>query len=220
MMESESSSYPDLRFLSDFTEIGKFRNRLPHWQQDRVTCFITFRLGDSIPARLLAGWRHDRDEWLRSNPKPWTGESEIEYHKLFSSRIDRWMDEGYGSCLLANPSNACMVSDTLGRCDRTRYHLHSWVIMPNHVHVLMSPTEGESPSRIIAGWKRFSATRIHKAAETSGALWQKDYFDRLIRDWDHFMKVARYIRRNPTKAGLAEGNFVLFEAPWVARLLS
>jgi REP element-mobilizing transposase RayT len=92
--------------------------------------------------------------------------------------------------------------------------------MPNHVHVLMSPGEGESLSRIIAGWKRFSATRIHKANGTSGRLWQKDYFDRLIRDWDHFMNVACYIRRNPEKAKLADGSFVLFEAPWIKRLLS
>ncbi len=48
-MEQDSSSYPELKFLSEFAEIGKLRNRLPHWSQDRATCFITFRLGDSIP---------------------------------------------------------------------------------------------------------------------------------------------------------------------------
>ncbi len=220
IMESDSSSYPELKFLSEFAEIGKLRNRLPHWSQDRATCFITFRLADSIPARLLAGWRNEREEWLLTHAKPWSLEAEMEYHKRFSMRIDQWMDEGHGSCLLASPVNAEKVAATLDRCDGSRYLIHSRVIMPNHVHVLMSPAAGESLSRIVAGWKRFSATRIHKANGSSGSLWQKDYFDRLIRDWDHFMNVARYIRRNPVKAKLADGGFALFEAPWVKRLLA
>jgi REP element-mobilizing transposase RayT len=92
--------------------------------------------------------------------------------------------------------------------------------MPNHVHVLVSPFPEKPLPGSVAGWKRFSATRIHKASGSVGSLWQKDYFDRLIRDWDHFLNVARYIRRNPIKAKLAEGNFQLYEAPWVKRLLS
>ncbi len=92
--------------------------------------------------------------------------------------------------------------------------------MPNHVHVLVSPGENVSLNRIVAGWKRYSATRINARRGASGALWQKDYFDRLIRDWDHFMNVSRYVRRNPLKAKLPEGSFMVFEAPWVTRLLS
>jgi hypothetical protein len=44
--------------------------------------------------------------------------------------------------------------------------------------------------------------------------------DRLIRDWDHFINVARYIRRNPVKAKLPDGRFLNYEAQWVQRLLS
>jgi len=219
-MNSDSSSYPELRFLSEFEKIGKLQNHLPHWNQDRATCFITFRLGDSIPTKLLADWRNEREEWLQNHAKPWSTESEMEYHKRFSTRIDQWMDQGYGSCLLANPANADQVAVTLHHCDGVRYLIHSRVIMPNHVHVLMSPTSGESLSQIVAGWKRFSATKINKAGETSGSLWQKDYFDRLIRDWDHFINIVRYIRRNPQKAQLKSAHFSLYEAPWIKRLLS
>jgi REP element-mobilizing transposase RayT len=118
------------------------------------------------------------------------------------------------------PENAEIAADTLSRRNQTDYLLHSHVIMPNHVHVLVSPLEGKPLSSAIAGWKRFSATRIHNASGDTGCLWQKDYFDRLIRDWEHFLNVARYIRRNPVKAGLAAGSFLLVEAPWVQRLLS
>ncbi len=219
-MNSDYSTYPELKFLSDFGKIEKLQNRLPHWSQDRATCFITFRLGDSIPTKLLADWRIERDEWLLNHAKPWSTESEMEYHKRFLTRLDQWMDQGYGSCLLANPANADKIAATLNHSDGFRYLIHSRVIMPNHVHVLMSPATGESLSQIVAGWKRFSATTINKAGETSGSLWQKDYFDRLIRDWDHFINIARYIRRNPEKARLTDDGYSLFEAPWVKRLLS
>jgi REP element-mobilizing transposase RayT len=219
-VSSDPTAFPELRFLGEFSEIQEFRNRLPHWHLKNAACFITFRLADSIPSSLLTEWRSERERWLKEHPKPWCPASESEYHKQFSTRIDRMLDAGHGSCLLAVPENAEITADTLTRRNQTDYLLHSHVIMPNHVHVLISPLAGKPLSSAIAGWKRFSATRIHKASGNAGSLWQKDYFDRLIRDWDHFLNVARYIRRNPVKAGLAEECFLLDEAPWVQRLLS
>ncbi len=217
---NSDSSHPQLHFLSEWTEIRKSRNHLPHWNAERIACFITFRLADSLPADLLSEWRAERDAWLAHHPKPWSPETEATYHKRFSARIDQALDAGHGSCLLRIRENAAFVSDTLSCRDQAEYLLHSWVVMPNHVHVLVSPFPEKPLSGLVAGWKRFSATRIHKASGAAGSLWQKDYFDRLIRDWDHFMNVARYIRRNPIKAKLAEGNFLLHEATWVKRLLS
>ena len=220
LMNSDPSAYPELRFLGEFSEIQEFRNRLPHWHLEKAACFISFRLADSLPAALLSEWRREREQWLSLNPKPWSPVTETWYHQQFSTRIDQILDAGHGSCLLAVRENAQITADTLSRRNHTDYLLHSYVIMPNHVHILVSPLEGKSLSSAIAGWKRFSATRIHKASGDTGSLWQKDYFDRLIRDWDHFLNVARYIRRNPLKAKLAEGCFLLDEAPWVQRLLS
>ena len=220
LVNSDSSAYPELRFLGEFSEIQEFRNRLPHWHVKNAACFVTFRLADSLPATLLTEWRRERELWLNRNPKPWSPATETAYHNQFSMRIDRLLDAGHGSCILALPENAEIAADTLSRRNQTDYLLHSHVIMPNHVHVLVSPVEGKSLSSAIAGWKRFSATRIHKASGDTGSLWQKDYFARLIRDWDHFLNVARYIRRNPVKAGLAKGSFLLHEAPWIQRLLS
>lgn len=219
-MEPDTTSYPELKFLNGFAEIGKHHNRLPHWLQTDTACFVTFRLRDSIPSNLLVQWRKDRDAWLLENPKPWSSQTEMYYHLEFSSRIDRWMDEGYGSCAFADSANSEMVSETLRMKDGSYYQLHSSVIMPNHVHVLFSPINGWTVSKVVAGWKRFSATKIHRAAGNSGSLWQKDYFDRLIRDWDHFMSAARYIRKNPKKAELGDEYYVLYETDWVKQLLS
>jgi REP element-mobilizing transposase RayT len=127
---------------------------------------------------------------------------------------------GHGSCLFREPANATIVAQAFHHFDHSRYLLHAWVIMPNHVHLLLSLAENSSLENIVASWKRFTAHEICKQTHATGSLWQKDYFDRLIRDWDHFMNVSRYIRRNPDKAKLPVGSFILYEAPWVQRLLS
>lgn len=87
--------------------------------------------------------------------------------------------------------------------------------MPNHVHLLLSLKENIPLESIVTSWKRFTSRSIGE-----GPLWQRDYFDRLIRDWDHFLNVARYIRNNPKKAKLPEGAYLLHLAPWVTELLS
>jgi REP element-mobilizing transposase RayT len=211
-MEPDSSAYPTLRFLNEFAEIRKTQNHLPHWQQDEATYFLTFRLADSIPVSLLDEWRKKRNVWLMDHPKPWTTETEAEYHKRFSTTIDQFLDQGLGSCLLGDSGIAAI--------DHSRYLLHTWVIMPNLVHLMLSLEKTVDLGETVASWKRFTANKINRQAHASGTIWQQDYFDRLIRDWDHFINVARYIRRNPVKAKLPVGAFAVYEAPWVVRLLS
>ena len=219
-MAPDSSAYPGLKFLNEFAEIQKTGGNLPHWQQDRATYFLTFRLADSLPSTLLDEWRGERSRWKTAHPMPWSTETEAEYHKLFSSKIDRHLDQGLGACLLGDPANAAAVSLAFHHFDQTRYLLHAWVIMPNHVHLLLSVGESMDLGEIVASWKRFTAMQINRASGGHGPVWQRDYFDRMIRDWDHFMNVARYLRRNRVMAQLRAGSYVSYEAPWVERLLS
>ena len=109
-MDSIPSPYPVLKFLNEFAELHKTHNHLPHWQQDQATYFLTFRLGDSIPAELLKQWKHERDHWMLNHPKPWSPETEAEHHKNFSSRIDQHLDQGHGSCLFRDAENAGIVA--------------------------------------------------------------------------------------------------------------
>ena len=88
----------------------------------------------------------------------------------------------------------------------------SAVIMPNHVHALFVQNPEWPLEKLTQSWKRFSASQINKILGRSGSLWQRDYFDRLVRDEEHFANCVRYIRRNPEKAGLSEGEFVLWES--------
>ena len=69
-------------------------------------------------------------------------------------------------------------------------------------------------------WKGVSSRRLNDYLRRTGANWQKDYFDRLIRDTKHFWNCARYIRRNPAKARLKRGEFVLYESDYVKSTLN
>ena len=166
--------------------------------------FVTFRLGDALPLSLMSEWRAERARWFAEHPRPWSAETEAEYHRYFSAKLERWLDQGMGSCLFADPDARRVLAECLMRFDGERVRHQAWVIMPNHVHVLFSPAV--PMEKLIQAWKGHSARILGQ-----GSIWQRDYHDTLIRDDDHYLNVLRYIRRNPLKAKLAEGGFTLWE---------
>jgi putative DNA methylase len=76
--------------------------------------------------------------------------------------------------------------------------------MPNHVHVLIRLLPDHSLSGIIQKWKGGSSMEINRLLERTGTVWAADYYDRIVRDEDHYYKCRNYIRNNPVKAGLCE----------------
>ncbi len=166
------------------------RGYLPHFDGD-VTQFITFRLSDSLPQNVL---NRLKEEILRDK----LSENSDEYRE----RSEKYLDQGIGSCILKNPAIAEIVEKTIEYEDERSCKIISWVIMPNHVHLLLYPHEGHSLSDIIKRIKGISARRINEANGSSGSVWQPDYFDRFIRDEKHFRDTVRYIENNPVKAKL------------------
>jgi type I restriction enzyme R subunit len=196
-------------FFNPDGEIDKWKHRLPHWQQGEAWVFVTWRLGDSLPKTKLDQWKEEREIWLKHHPEPWDETTEAGYHDRFSRRIDDWLDLGSGSCVLKDPAHAHIMANALRHFDGKRYELASFVVMPNHVHVLFRPLAGHALAEILKSWKGFTAREINKRIGKTGALWQDEYWDRLIRNEGHFFKVAEYIRENPVKAKLREGQFLL-----------
>jgi len=190
-------------FLHPDHDIDKHGSKLPHWQQDEVMQFVTFRLSDSFPQTKLRTWKEERSIWLSLHPKPWTPTQEKEYHQRFTKAFENTLDEGAGSCLLKHPANRLLLDQTLMHDqDKSAIH-HSWVIMPNHVHLLFTPI---SPlDQLMKSWKGISSRKIGL-----GSIWQKNYRDTLIRDIDHFINAVRYIRKNPIK--LPPGTFTLWQS--------
>jgi len=205
------STWPAIRYLRGNEVIARTLNRLPHWQQEGACYFLTFRLADSLPAHLLHGFREEREAWLQLHPKPWTKAVDLEYHRRFSTKIDRWLDAGHGKCQLAKPELSAVVSDAFHFFDGERYLLHNFVVMPNHVHLLLSLARDADLAAIVSSWKSFTARRINALESREGSFWQRDYFDRLIRDEEHFHRVAAYIANNLRQFPSAP----LYRAPWL-----
>ncbi|WP_309396968.1 hypothetical protein [Cerasicoccus maritimus] len=126
-------------FFSPNQPLKTSQRALPHWRQTGVIYFVTFRLGDSIPADKLRTWREERDLWLAQNGQPTTEQAQADYDARFSMRLETWLDSGMGSCLLHEKRAIETVASALNHFDKDRYLLDHWVIMPNHVHLLAMP---------------------------------------------------------------------------------
>ncbi len=198
-------------FYNPYGKIDATQNRLPHWQQGGTWVFVTWRLGDSLPKAKLDQWNEERDNWCKRYPEPWDDKTEAEYHERFSRQIDIWLDQGSGSCVLKDPSNAKIVADALRHFDGKWYEIASFVVMPNHVHVMFRPLGRHTLVKIVKSWKGFTAREINKRIGKTRALWQDEYWDRLIRSERNFSKVEEYIRENPVNARLKESEFILME---------
>jgi REP element-mobilizing transposase RayT len=90
-----------------------------------------------------------------------------------------------------------------------RYILHTACVMPDHVHLLLRTVQqpdGHYPQgfEIVHSIKSFTANRLNEARDRSGAVWQREYFDRLIRTAAEGEEANRYIQQNPVRAGLVE----------------
>ena len=169
------------------------RGYLPHFDGD-VCQFITIRLADSLPQTVLARFEHE----LEAN------KLEKFYSREKQIKIEEFLDRGVGECLLSVPALAQIVMDALFHFESERYKTYSFVIMPNHAHWLMRPMPGWSLSDIMKSVKGNTANLINKHLGRKGAVWMPDYFDRYIRDSEHFEKAVRYIENNPVKAGLCD----------------
>ena len=198
-------------YLHPDQKIQKHGDRLPHWQQSEALQFVTFRLGDALPAERVRHWKEQRCLWLSNHPKPWDAGTESDYHRKFTWKLESWLDEGSGSCLLKDPITRNHLAESLMRFQNEKVHHHAWVIMPNHVHLLFKPLI--PLPKLIEAWKSVSARAIGQ-----GSIWQRNYRDTLIRDEDHFINAVRYIRNNPLKAKLPEGSFTLWQSDRAARI--
>ena len=209
-----------LRFFDPHAVTQVYHNRVPHWHQMGATFFLTYRLADAVPAEPLRAYVAEHHQWLAAYPeRPWPPEVEKQYHRRFTSRFERWLDRGYGACILRLPECARTVADALHHFEGERARLHAWVVMPNHVHLIASLVGGETLPGLLHSWKGYTARQINQLLGTTGAVWQKSYFDRLVRDWDHYASCARYIRNNPMKAKLREGDFLHGESELTRRIL-
>jgi REP element-mobilizing transposase RayT len=159
--------------------------RLPHLDPVGQPIFLTWRLYGSLPPGRVfpAATSHGR---------------------AFVA-MDRLLDAvRNGSSHLRRPEVARMVMEALRYHEQAlqHYHLHSYVVMPNHVHALITPLA--LVSKLMQSLKRFTGLEGNRILGVTGQpFWQDESYDRLVRDDREFERIVRYIESNPVSAGLA-----------------
>ena len=160
------------------------RRHLPHFYVLGEPLFVTFRLHGSLP-----GAREFSRESMTS------GKAFVCMDRLLDSQLA-------GPAYLRIPEVAQLVVDSVEQGAKTDYLLHAWVVMPNHVHLLITP---HSPvSKLLQKLKGYTARGANKLLGRAGvAFWQDESYDRLVRNTEEFRRIAKYIIENPVKARLA-----------------
>jgi REP element-mobilizing transposase RayT len=169
------------------------RGYLPHWDNPGMIQSLNFRLGDSLPAHVVAKW-HGEFELLPPDKRD----------VKLRARMEEYLDAGQGECWLRTPEIACLAQGALLHFDQSRYRLLAWCIMPNHVHTLVETQEGFPLDGLLHSWKSFIAHKANTILCRTGEFWQREYLDRYVRNAEHYEKVVAYIEENPVKAGLVK----------------
>lgn len=167
------------------------RGYLPHIVRSGASYFVTFRLADSLPLAVLAEFEAQARR-LGSTQNSVVTDSQRELRK----RIEAYLDSGTGKCELGDPTIAEMMCVALTLGHNIRYELDTWVIMPNHVHVIVRPFPGMSLTRILQRWKGRVArgANLH-LGRTGESFWQPESYDRVIRDEDEKIGFADIFAR-------------------------
>ena len=194
------------------TRVWWDRDRLPHLESPDLVQHVCFRLQDSLPRHVV---EQMEAELKRLPPMLRSPEQE--------KRVNTYLDAGHGSCILREPVIGELVRSALLHFHADRYTLYAWCIMPNHVHVLFQPDAAWTMSKIVASWKSYTGRRIsayrkelssnvagpepggpalEAGVEPGGPVWQREYFDRFMRDSAHFANTVNYIHMNPVQARL------------------
>ena len=158
---------------------------LPHYHAVNRPVFLTWRLHDSLP------------EGRSFPPETTSGKAFL--------IMDRLLDNARtGALHLRRPEIATMVVEAIHYREHSLSHfnLHSYVVMGNHVHLLVTPRV--PVSKLTQSLKRFTAREGNRILGLTGqTFWQDESYDRLVRDETEFLRIASYIEMNPVKAGMA-----------------
>lgn len=169
------------------------RGYLPHFDGGEIPQTVTFCLFDSLPRSLFDRWRLELAHLVDK-------EAQIEKRK----RIETCLDRGTGRAFMKDARVANEVQNALLFFDGTRYRLQAWVVMPNHVHALLTPSAGWELGTILHSWKSYTANECNKLLGRGGDFWLTETFDRYVRNEKHYQNAIAYIENNPVKAWLCE----------------
>jgi len=182
------------------------RGRLPHWEKDGGLYFVTFHLADSLPKAVLVriAERHRILEAARRAGANLSPSQKVLVAEFSPKKIEEYFDRGIGACSLGDPQIGELVADALHFWYGKRYRLVARCVMPNHVHVIFRLFPGQELAEVIRSWKLFTARKANRILGRGGVFWQREYYDRLIRETGELDRAIQYVLGNPERAGLKD----------------
>lgn len=226
---------PDSIPFRGFDERGEVRvyyhGVLPHWRQADCTYFVTYRQADALPEDVIREFEYERNQWLLHrgiDPAQLADGNFIwedtigqlpaadqrQYERTMAAKLNTYLDAGHGSCVLRRPDIRDLVATSLEYFDGQRVLTGDYVVMPNHVHVLMRPLPGFELEDILQAVKSYTATRINRLLGGEGRFWMRESYDHIVRDFEQLEAFQAYMKANPKKANLRSGEYTLRSADY------
>jgi REP element-mobilizing transposase RayT len=199
-----------------------YRRNLPHWHPPGSAIFVTCQLHGSLPERVIEHSRETqrllkREINTAGQCAEQIAELKIKHHKKLFAKIDVILDKAEsGPRWLGQTEIADLVEDALLRRYAELYKLWAYVVMVNHLHLLLRPKqvittrEGSASSfvRLSSITQRIKGYTAREAnlilGRTGEPFWQQESFDHWPRDEGEFFRIISYIENNPVKAGLVQ----------------
>ena len=144
-------------------------------------------------------------EQAYATKRPLTWHEEQQLLAWYCDKVEALLDAGIGACWLSKAEVSDLITSALKFFVGQRYDLSAWVVMPNHVHVVVWPYPGHTLSDILHSWKSYTSKEANKLLHREGErFWQRESFDHWIRDDAERSRIVAYVENNPVKAGLCK----------------
>lgn len=161
----------------------KNKKLLPHIDMVGYYQFVTFRTFDSL------------DDFIYKIRKKEISDKRKEFE------INEYLDNSKKGAYLNGEVLAYLRKYFISK-DKTFYDLVAFSIMPNHVHIIFK--QNDNISKIMHNIKGATAFEINRMLNRKGSFWESNYYDKIIRNNEHFAVVYNYVKNNPIKAGLKD----------------
>ena len=177
------------------------RGRLPHWEVEHGQYFVTVRCHDSLPVEAVARLQEIQVSLRQIEAR---SEEFIRLQRQYFLTMEKFLDAGGGCAPLRRTEAAAALVASFAALTDEGVSVPHFAIMPNHWHALLAPMGAGSIDlhRVMTRLKGRSARAVNLALGQRGPLWQREWFDRWMRDEAEWGRCVEYVRQNPVKAGL------------------
>jgi len=201
------------------------KRNMPHVDMPGHLTFVTLRLADSMPRKVVQEWHDEIESWLKEHSLGGhTVEEVLDADKVDDSlknelrrfKNRKWhghLDDCHGGCVLRKPQARKLVEASLLHFDGQRYDLERFVLMPNHVHLLIQMRPGFLLRKQLTESMRYTGRQVNAFLKQEGTFWQSEPFDHIVRSEAQFEYLQQYIVDNPKKACLLAGEYTLWVRP-------